>query len=238
MVHKERNIVIKACDSRHNYALDHAVMNAIDAVAKDELLRREQGSKRRHTNSQGGTLDELAPPVEATEGSDDYLAQLDKELSKIPVAVEIEKRTKVPKAYIFGGAGAILFLLILLNFWGNFLTTLLGFVWPAYQSFKAIESVNKDDDRQWLTYWCVFGFLNVIEFFSDIVLYWIPFYYAFKAGFIIYLILPQTRGAIVVYNSVVKPYLLKGEGSIDDSLAKLKNSASAAAAELTGEKRD
>ncbi|KAJ3192546.1 hypothetical protein HDU67_005426, partial [Dinochytrium kinnereticum] len=164
---------------------------------------------------------------------------LDKELAKIPIAVQFEKTTKIPKSYAVGGVGAVLVLLIFFNFWGNFLTTLIGFVWPAYMSFKAIESTNKDDDRQWLTYWCVFGFLNVLEFFSDILLYWIPFYYVFKAGLIVYLILPQFKGATVIYNTVLRPYLLKEQGSIDEGISKIRTSAASAAADIvTGEKRD
>ncbi|KAJ3106797.1 Transcription factor 25 [Phlyctochytrium planicorne] len=170
--------------------------------------------------------------LEADDSEDEEWEELDKELTKIPLAVEFEKKTKVPKAYAAAGVGAVLFLLIFLNFWGNFLTTLIGFVWPAYQSFKAIESSDKDDDRQWLTYWTVFGALNVLEFFSDILLYWVPFYYVFKAGLIVYLILPQTKGAIVVYNSVLKPYLLKEQSKIDENISKIRTSAANAAADF------
>ena len=45
---------------------------------------------------------------------------------------------------------------------------------------KAIESLNKEDDTKWLTYWVVYGVFSLGEFFSDIFLYWFPFYYAFK----------------------------------------------------------
>lgn len=47
-------------------------------------------------------------------------------------------------------------------------------------SIKAIESNNKDDDTKWLTYWVVYGLFSVTEFFSDIFLFWFPFYYAGK----------------------------------------------------------
>ena len=45
---------------------------------------------------------------------------------------------------------------------------------------KALNSVRKDDDTQWLIYWVVFSWFSVIEFFSDIVCGWIPFYWLFK----------------------------------------------------------
>lgn len=59
----------------------------------------------------------------------------------------------------------------------NFALTL---VVEFHSSIKAIESPNKDDDTQWLTYWVVYGCFGVGEFFSDILLSWFPFYYLFK----------------------------------------------------------
>lgn len=47
-------------------------------------------------------------------------------------------------------------------------------------SIKAIESKNKEDDTQWLTYWVVYGLFTVVEAFSDIFLFWLPFYYVGK----------------------------------------------------------
>jgi len=49
-------------------------------------------------------------------------------------------------------------------------------------SIKAIESPDKEDDTQWLTYWVIYGIFSVGEFFSDIFLYWFPFYYVCKVG--------------------------------------------------------
>lgn len=47
-------------------------------------------------------------------------------------------------------------------------------------SIKAIESNSKEDDTMWLTYWVVYGVFSVAEFFSDLFLYWFPFYYVGK----------------------------------------------------------
>ena len=47
---------------------------------------------------------------------------------------------------------------------------------------KAIDSVEKDDDTQWLTYWVVYAAFGIIEFFTDIILSWIPFYFLFKVS--------------------------------------------------------
>jgi receptor expression-enhancing protein 5/6 len=72
----------------------------------------------------------------------------------VPQLVEIDRKTGTPKAktYAVIAAGSFAMLLIFFNIWGSLLTNLLGFVYPAFASFKAIESKNKEDDTQW----CVF----------------------------------------------------------------------------------
>jgi receptor expression-enhancing protein 5/6 len=167
-----------------------------------------------------------------------YVSQFDKELSKYPWAIELEKKTKVPKTYLAGGVGGVLAILIFFNVWGNLITNLIGFVYPAYASFKAIESPNKEDDVQWLTYWVVFGLLNVIEFFTDILLFWVPFYYSFKTVVILYLLLPQFQGAGVLYQKFVRPTLLKEQGGIDSNFAKIKAKAQQAANDSLNGKSD
>ena len=58
----------------------------------------------------------------------------------------------------------------------------IGFAYPAYCSVKALESSKKDDDTQWLVYWVVFAMFSVLEFFSDILVGWVPFYWFVKVS--------------------------------------------------------
>ncbi|KAG5634445.1 hypothetical protein H0H81_001919 [Sphagnurus paluster] len=157
-----------------------------------------------------------------------YLKQLDKELTKYPVLVNVEQRTQVPKSYIVIGAVSLLSLLHLVNSLAAVVSNLVGWALPAYLSFKAIESPSPHDDVQWLTYWVVFGFFNFIESFAArLVLYYIPWYFAFKTLFIVWLQLPVFRvchfalaidqlseltflnkqGAQTTYLTVIKPIL-------------------------------
>ena len=76
-----------------------------------------------------------------------------------------------------------------------------------------------------MTYWTVFGFLNLIEFFTDIVLYWIPFYYIIKAAIILWLSLPQFKGAQLVYTQFLRPFLLANTAKVDSTYEKLRQQA-------------
>ena len=49
--------------------------------------------------------------------------------------------------------------------------------------FQALESNDKDDDSKWLTYWVVYGFFSVAEFFADLILSWFPFYFIAKVSY-------------------------------------------------------
>ncbi|CAD6588391.1 MAG: ER membrane protein DP1/Yop1 [Cyphobasidiales sp. Tagirdzhanova-0007] len=134
-----------------------------------------------------------------------YISQIDKELSKYPALNQLEARTQVPKAYSVLGLSALFSTFIFFNVFAGFLTTMLGWGLPAYFSIKALESPSRGDDTQWLTYWTVFGGFQLIEYFSDMILYWFPFYYTFKCAFIVWLMLPSTRGAEVVYHKAIRP---------------------------------
>lgn len=57
---------------------------------------------------------------------------------------------------------------------------IVGFVYPAYQSMKALESSKKEDDTKWLTYWVVFAVFTIVEFFSEYIVCWFPIYWLFK----------------------------------------------------------
>lgn len=69
---------------------------------------------------------------------------------------------------------------LLIGYGTLLLSNLIGFLYPAYASIKAVESSGKDDDTKWLTYWVVFSFITLIEFPAEIILQWIPFYSLIK----------------------------------------------------------
>ncbi|KAF8224042.1 hypothetical protein L208DRAFT_1410931 [Tricholoma matsutake] len=144
--------------------------------------------------------------VQAQSKANHYINQFDKELTKYPVLNAFEDRTQVPKAYAVLSGFFLLTILLAINPLAAPVSNFVGWLLPAYLSFKAIESPSAHDDVQWLTYWVVFGFFNFIESFAlRIVLYYLPWYFAMKTSFIVWLQLPAFRGAQVTYVNVLKP---------------------------------
>jgi len=133
-----------------------------------------------------------------------YIGQLDRELSKYPALNNLEKSTSVPKAYAVIGIVTLYFFLIVFNLGGQLLTNIAGFAIPGYYSLEALFTTNKTDDTQWLTYWVVFALFTVIESLVSVV-YWFPFYYTFKFVFLLWLALPSFKGAELVFRSFIVP---------------------------------
>ncbi|KAH7884094.1 TB2/DP1, HVA22 family-domain-containing protein [Phlebopus sp. FC_14] len=143
-----------------------------------------------------------------------YVSQLDKELTKYPVLTTFEQRTQVPKTYLAIGTVILVVLFHFINPLAAPVSNLVGWALPAYLSFRALESPSPDDDIQWLTYWVVFGFFNFTESIAlRVVLYYFPWYFAFKTVFILYLQLPAFRGAQTTYKKILKPVLANLSGS-------------------------
>jgi len=132
------------------------------------------------------------------------LNQIDKELSKYHALNNLERQTSIPKVYAFLGLTAIYFFMVFFNIAGEFLTNLAGFIIPGYYSMGALFTANKSDDTQWLTYWVTYAFLTVFESAVN-ASYWFPFYYTFKFVLVLWMALPQTGGAQIVFRSLISP---------------------------------
>ncbi|KAJ2798013.1 ER membrane protein DP1/Yop1 [Coemansia guatemalensis] len=95
---------------------------------------------------------------------------------------------------------------------------------------NAIESPGKDDDAQ-----VVFGLFNVAEYFTGFLLYWFPFYYLIKLGFLVWLMAPATRGAERLYATGIKPAMAQVKAAQRSAPASTSASANAKATESKSE---
>ncbi|KAJ2605867.1 ER membrane protein DP1/Yop1 [Coemansia sp. BCRC 34490] len=156
---------------------------------------------------------------------DKYYETADTMLARMPLAVAFQNKTGVPKVYGAAGFASVWILLVFFNIGAPLLVNLVGFGYAAYATVGAIESPGKEDDTQWLAYWVVFGLFNVAEYFAGFLLYWFPFYYVAKLAFLVWLMLPATRGAERLYHTGVRPIML----NIANRRAPAPNTTAAAA---------
>lgn len=97
----------------------------------------------------------------------------------------MEQKTGYPKAWFFVAGCVVIFSFVLLLGGSKLVVDVLGFVYPAYMSFKSMDTGNHKDNTQWLTYWVVFSFLSIMETLFQFLVDFIPMYYFFKIGVII-----------------------------------------------------
>lgn len=135
------------------------------------------------------------------------LKNLDIQLSSFEPLNQLSAQTGVPRTYLVLAGGFFYFLLIFINAAGigELLSNVAGFGVPAYASLKALNTPTKTDDTELLCYWVIFAYLNLIEFYSSTILYWMPFYWFIRTFFLLWLNLPQFKGAQILYNHIVKP---------------------------------
>ncbi|XP_019953569.1 receptor expression-enhancing protein 5 [Paralichthys olivaceus] len=134
----------------------------------------------------------------------------------------LEQKSGVKREYISLGALSFLGLYLLFGYGASLLCNLIGFLYPAYFSIKAIESNVKEDDTQWLTYWVVYGLFSIAEFFSDIFLSWFPFYYAGKCLFLVWCMAPVSwNGSNILYSRLIRPFFLKHQAAMEHAVSDL-----------------
>lgn len=129
---------------------------------------------------------------------------------------DLAKKVGLKPSVLLGALMLLVVILVALNFGACILTSSVGFLYPAYMSFKAIESRGSQDDTQWLTFWVVYAVCTIFDPVLNAVLYFIPFYYLFKLAFYIYLFHPKLRGAETLYHLGIKKFLKSVEPYIDN----------------------
>ena len=132
----------------------------------------------------------------------------------------IEKRTEVNPKVLLGGL-ALALVLTTTKWFSSYVTCLVGVLCPTYMTLKVIENPEDDDDKQYLTYWVVYGLFSIIDIFTAFLVNRIPFYYTIKLAFLIWLFMPNFKGAVVIYNLVVGPLFRKYESKFDKGVDKI-----------------
>merc|ERR1712167_123576 len=119
-----------------------------------------------------------------------------------------ETTTNQPKAIIAGTIAIFALLVFLFLCPPPLVFSFVGCAYPMYASLKMLADENKEDTAMWITYWCVFTTFKLIMGPLDFVLSFLPFYFYLKLALLVWLFSPNLKGANVVYEKVVQPYVL------------------------------
>ncbi|KAI9997137.1 hypothetical protein PInf_000570 [Phytophthora infestans] len=105
----------------------------------------------------------------------------------------------------------------------------VGVAYPMYASFKALERPESGhDEKQWLTYWVVYGASTSVEAVASPLMCLVPGYNITKTLFLIWMMSPQTKGATIVYHKLLCPFLKEKEPYVDRKLLEAQEAAESA----------
>ncbi|CAG8580666.1 9773_t:CDS:1 [Ambispora leptoticha] len=95
-------------------------------------------------------------------------------------------------------------------------SNLVGVVYPACRSIKVLDEVtanqmdnaeNIAEQKQWLTYWTIYGCIQIVDNWSKWFLELFPGYNFFKLVFLYWAQHDRSKGASVIFEHVIKPLI-------------------------------
>jgi hypothetical protein len=121
------------------------------------------------------------------------------------VLLYLHSKTGIPIvtwAFVFlGGAAVVLQMIFRNRKSAMLLANGLGLFYPLYKSSQLLvyKTNNILEHRkktmQWISYWSIYSGLNYLDHFSKKLVDYIPLYYIFKTGFLVWCFHPSTEGA-------------------------------------------
>ena len=106
-------------------------------------------------------------------------------------------------------------IIVFLGIFESAITNFVGIIFPSYLSLRAIETLEADMEKQWITYWIIFSLFSIVDNFVWIFITYFPFYYFVKYLILVYMFLPNFQGAILIYDSIINDIFKKIEKNLD-----------------------
>ncbi len=131
----------------------------------------------------------------------------------------LNEKTGLKHAYIVIGLALLSTLLLFNAVLNGFVLFIFAVLAPAYRTFKAIESPDKEDDTKMLYYWCVLGFLVLLDKFFGFVLALLWFPGLIRLGILLALTMGDYKLSKKVYEAVIEPVLRKYDVHIERATA-------------------
>ncbi|CAG8447764.1 8053_t:CDS:1 [Ambispora gerdemannii] len=106
-------------------------------------------------------------------------------------------------------------------------TNLVGVIYPAYRSIKVLDEVttnqmdnaeNISEQKQWLSYWTIYGCIQVGDNWSKWLLEMFPGYNFIKLAFLYWAQNDRSKGASVVFDHIIKPLIYNPSSNVKKEL--------------------
>ena len=102
----------------------------------------------------------------------------------------------------------------------NLLTSIICYLIPAYLSFIALETTEKEDDIRYLTYWIIFSIVEVSTplfrlFFNKFI------YMIIRISITLVLLHPLSNITSLIYNNFICPLISQNEKTVDSKIDEL-----------------
>ena len=178
-------------------------------------IRRRKKNRRAHSRQGESRRRDAAAarhPSRVPRNNAAIKGKIDEVLVKLPEPArkkleEIEKTTGQPKSLLAGGGALFGLFLVFFLCPPQLVFSAVGVGYPTYASLKMLAEDKTEDAAMWITYWCLFSLLKVVMNPLDFILGFLPFYFYLKLVLLVWLFSPTTKGAGVVYEKVVKPFV-------------------------------
>ncbi|RMZ56442.1 hypothetical protein APUTEX25_004665 [Auxenochlorella protothecoides] len=111
------------------------------------------------------------------------------------------------------------------TFVARLVMSVVGYLYPAYSCYIALQELNAERMVLWCKFWCIMGCLSAAMPIVDIFLFWFPFYNEMKLVFVVFLWYPGKhaglclKGTDYVWGSYVEPYMAAHREVFDQTVA-------------------
>ncbi len=149
---------------------------------------------------------------------------------------KIESSTNISRLYLANSLIIIFVSYMIFGYFAQLICNTIGFIYPAYASLVALDLPQTEENlqikqllRYWLkkinktklltnklniflkiSYWVVYAFMSVGDFFSGSLFRIIPFYWLTKMCFLIWCIAPiENNGSNVLYFKFIRPVFVQ-----------------------------
>ena len=140
-------------------------------------------------------------------------------LQKLPFVVKASKKTKIPENILILSSIIVVGLFCLSVVFGTLVTTTAMFLFPAYDTFKAIENKQTENQSRLLTYWIVFGTFFAMDESCRWALSFVPYYHLIRFAFLYALYSKSINGAEMIFTHIQKPLFDKFSKQIEQIVA-------------------